>query len=158
MRRNDREITDRNHINDIIAGSRYLHLGLIDSDYPYVVPLHYGYRSDEGKLILYIHCAMQGHKLDCITANPNVFVQIDRGEEVKAAETPCGYGARYESVMARGKASILNDDTDRDEKVLALRLLMKGQTGRDIEITENMAKSVKIIRVVAETITAKACK
>ena len=42
-----------------------MHLGLFDEGYPYVVPLHYGYIFDGGKLVFYVHCANEGHKLEC---------------------------------------------------------------------------------------------
>lgn len=43
MRRKDREITDFGKIEKIISLAGYMHLGLFDEGYPYVVPLHYGY-------------------------------------------------------------------------------------------------------------------
>ena len=43
MRRKDREITDIQQILNIIDKCNILRLGLFDKDYPYVVPLHYGY-------------------------------------------------------------------------------------------------------------------
>ena len=43
MRRKDREIVDITEILEIIGKADVLHLGLFDGEYPYVVPLHYGY-------------------------------------------------------------------------------------------------------------------
>ena len=42
MRRKDREITDIDKIETIIASTRYMHLGMFDGEFPYIVPLHYG--------------------------------------------------------------------------------------------------------------------
>lgn len=153
MRRRDRQITDIDRIEAIIAGTRYMHLGMIDGDMPYVVPLHYGYLMEDGRLTFYVHCANEGHKLDCLKNNGNVFVEIDRGESLVTADIPCGYGAKYESVMCRGRAVIV---TDIDEKCRALALLMKTQTGEEHEINEKMAAAVTVIRVDAESYTAKA--
>ncbi len=154
MRRKDREITDIKKIESIIAGARYMHLGMTDGDMPYVVPLHYGYLMEDGRLIFYMHCANEGYKLDCIRKNSNVFVEIDRGETLIAGNTPCAYGAHYESVMCRGRASIVDD---AGEKCRALALLMKTQTGEDHEISERMASAVTVLRVDVESYTAKAC-
>ena len=154
MRRQDREITDISRIEEIIAKTRYLHLGMFDGDYPYVVPLHYGYTMENGKLTCYMHCAREGHKLDCLRANGNVFVEIDRGESLIEAEVPCGFGAEYQSVMCRGKAVLVEDGAEKAE---ALKLLMKTQTGQDYEINEKMAAVVCVIRVDVESYTAKAC-
>lgn len=153
MRRKDREITSPDKIEEIIAGARYMHLGMFDGEYPYVVPLHYGYLMENGKLTFYAHCAKEGRKLECIRRNNNVFVEIDRGESVIAADIPCRYAAEYESVMCRGKATIV---TSAEEKCMALRILMKVQTGEDHEISEKMADGVTVIRIDVESYTAKA--
>ena len=50
MRRKDREITDIDKIETIIASARYMHLGMFDGEFPYIVPLHYGYQMEKGKL------------------------------------------------------------------------------------------------------------
>ena len=51
----------------------------------------------EGKierlLTFYVHCAKEGHKLECFKENRNVFVEIDRGESLITADIPCKYGA-----------------------------------------------------------------
>lgn len=154
MRRKDREITDINKIEEIIASARYLHLGMFDGDFPYVVPLHYGYEIKDGNFVFYIHCAGEGHKLDCLRTNSNVFVEIDRGEKLVTADVPCKYGAEYESVMCRGKATIIEEPA---EKCKALEILMKVQTGGAHKIDKKMADSVTVIRVDAESCTAKAC-
>lgn len=153
MRRKDREITDVGRIERIIASARYMHLGMFDGEFPYVVPLHYGYQIENGKLAFYIHCAKEGHKLECLKANRNVFVEIDRGESLVTADTPCGYGAEYESVMCRGKAVIVEDIK---EKCNALSALMKTQTGAEYEIDDKMANAVNVIRIDVESYTAKA--
>lgn len=153
MRRADREITDLDQIEDILANGRYLHLGMFDDEYPYVVPLHYGYEKTNDVRTFYVHCANEGHKLDCLRNNGNVFVEIDRGEQLVAADIPCGYGALYESVMCKGKASIVES---LPEKCRALETLMKTQTGKEHKISEAMAEHVTVIRIDAITCTAKA--
>ena len=66
MRRKDREITDAEEIRRILSRARVLHLGLNDDEGPYVVPMHYGFLFENGKLTLYTHCAREGHKLSLI--------------------------------------------------------------------------------------------
>ena len=48
MRRKDREVTNIIEILQIIEKAKVLHLALFDADYPYIVPLHYGYEYTEG--------------------------------------------------------------------------------------------------------------
>lgn len=153
MRRKEREITDSEKIEAILSEAKYLHLGMLDDGYPYVVPLHYGYTFIDGKLTFYIHCAKEGHKLDLIGKNGNVFVQIDCGQELVEGNTACMYGARFASVMGRGKASAVNDPKEKCE---ALAILMKTQTGSEHTIAEKMADTVAVIKIEMESFTAKA--
>lgn len=152
MRRKDREIRDISKIESIIANARYMHLGMFDKEFPYVVPLHYGYQMEDGKLTFYVHSAMEGHKLECLQKNNHVFVEIDRGESLVTADIPCGYGAAYESVMCRGKATIIENPV---EKCKALAILMKVQTGKEHVISEKMTDAVAVIRIDIESCTAK---
>lgn len=153
MRRKDREITNPFEIEKILSQARFLHLGMLDGDFPYVVPLHYGYRYDSGKLIFYVHCAKEGHKLDCISKNNKVFVEIDCGEKLVEAEQPCRFGAEYASVMGRGTAQILDDPKDKSQ---ALRVFMKTQTGKNYEIREEMTQGVVVVEIRMDSYTAKA--
>ena len=154
MRRKDREITDIHKIEKILARAKYLHLGVLDDEYPYVVPLHYGYQIKGEKLTFYVHSAKEGHKLDCIRKNDSAFVEINYGENLIEAEVPCKYGAEYASVMCRGKAKILQNAADKCE---ALRILMRVQTGEEHEINEKMVNAVCVIEINVDSYTAKAC-
>lgn len=80
-------------------------------------------------------------------------MQIDRGEALVAAEVPCQYGAVYESVMCRGKATKVDDSKEKCE---ALSLLMKTQIGKAQTIDEKMASGVTVIKLEIESYTAKA--
>lgn len=153
MRRKEREITDINKIEKILGNAKYLHLGLFDEEYPYVVPLHYGYVMENEKLIFYVHGASEGHKLECINKNHKVFVEIDCGEKIIEADIPCQYSAEYMSIMCRGIATILQD---AKEKCEALHILMKTQTGEDYEISEKMVDSVCVIKIQVDSYSAKA--
>ena len=93
MRRKDREITDPEQIRAILGRARVLHLGLYDGEYPYVVPMHYGFTFEDGKLTLYTHCAKEGRKLELLRRDARVFVEIDTDEALPPGETACSWGA-----------------------------------------------------------------
>lgn len=59
MRKKDREIGDFSQILAIVAKSQVVRLGLFAEDYPYVVPLSFGYEHRDGTLIVYFPCAAQ---------------------------------------------------------------------------------------------------
>ena len=71
---------------------------------------------------------------------------------IPGGDIPCRYGASFASVIGRGTAEIVGD---KAEKIRGLALLMKHQTGRDFEITDQMAASVAIIKIVVPDVTAK---
>ena len=154
MRRKDREITDMQQILSIISKAKVLRLGLFDEEYPYIVPLHYGYEYAESLLFFYMHSAKEGHKLELIADNPRVCVELDGDVElISGGEAPCMYGSSFASVIGRGVAEIV---TDEKEKIKGLSLLMKHQTGRDFAFTGEMAATVAVIRVTLNKFTAKA--
>ena len=154
MRRKDREITDMRQILSIISKAKVLRLGLFDEEYPYIVPLHYGYEYAESRLFFYMHSAKEGHKLELIADNPRVCVELDCDAElISGGEVPCMYGSTFASVIGRGIAEIV---TDEKEKTKGLSLLMKHQTDRDFAFTGEMAATVAVIRVTIIEFTAKA--
>ena len=153
MRRKDREITRIEDILSIVDRAKVLRLGLFDDNFPYIVPLHFGYEYAEGKLIFYMHSAKEGHKLDLIRRNQNVCIELDCDTElISGGDIPCSYSSSFASLIGRGLAEIVDDE---QEKVRGLYLLMKNQTGRDFEITTQMASAVAVIKVVVCDFSAK---
>ena len=153
MRRTDREITDPARIREILEKAKILHLGILDEDGPYVVPLHYGCEYQNETLVFYMHCAREGHKLDLIRRDPRVCVQLDCDvEQIPGGDVPCRYGSAYASIIARGQAQVVEDP---QEALRGLRLLMRHQTGKDFDFTPAMAASVAVLRVRVDSLTAK---
>lgn len=139
-------------ILSILDKAKVLHLGLVDGDEPYVVPMNYGYTMEDGKMTVYLHGALAGRKLDLMRANPKVFFEMDCDIVPFEGKTACNYGITYASVMGRGRAEIVGDV---QEKIKGLSVLMKTQTGRDFDITEKMASVVSVIRIDVSDFTAK---
>ncbi len=103
MRRKEREITDRAAMEAIIQETEVCRMGLCDVGKPYVVPLNFGYR--DGKV--YMHSAVEGRKLDIIRKNPDVCLVFEADTKIQSAPEACLFTTKYRSVMAWGKASIL---------------------------------------------------
>lgn len=93
--RREREVTDIAQILGILDRAKIVHVGMIDGDMPYVVPMNYGYTMEDGKLTLYLHGATRGRKLDVLRRNPKVFVQIDTDIVPFAGKAACQYGVCY---------------------------------------------------------------
>lgn len=153
MRRTDRAITDNQQIQSIIEQAKVVHIGMIDDDRPYIVPMQYGFLFAGGRLTLYVHCAKEGRKLDIIKKNSRVFIELETNVAiVSGGDIPCKYGSEYASVMGDGTAAVVEDV---QEKILGLQLMMKTQTGRDFEISEQMTKTVVVLRIDVPCVTAK---
>ena len=152
MTKRERQITDPQQIRHILDTANVLHLGLCVDNEPYVVPMNYGYTMEDGKLTLYLHSAVKGKKLDMIRANPNVFFEMDCDRMPFEGDKPCQYGLVYSSVMGRGTACIVDDV---EEKIRAMTLLMKTQTGKDFSFNDRLVSIVSVIRIDVAEYTAK---
>ena len=152
MTKRERQVTDEKQILHSLDTAKVLHLGLAVNDEPYVVPMNYGYTMEDGKLVLYLHSAVRGKKLDMIRANPRVFFELDCDLAPFEGQKPCQYGLVYSSVMGRGTASILEDV---EEKKRAMVYLMKTQTQKDFEFRDEWVSIVAVIRIDVEEYTAK---
>lgn len=154
MRRSDREVTNKEDILKILDKVKVLHLGLFDGEYPYIVPLHYGYEETDGVYTFYMHGAKEGHKLNLIKDNSKVCIELETDVAlISGGDTACMYGATFASIIARGEAFLVSDV---EEKVHGLKVLMKHQTHKEFHLDEKMASSVAVIKVVVNSLSAKA--
>ena len=152
MTKRERQVTEPQQILEILDRAKVLHLGLCVDNEPYVVPMNYGYTMEDGKLVMYLHSAVRGKKLDMIQANPKVFFAIDCDRQPFEGEKPCQYGLVYSSVMGKGIATIVEDV---EEKMKAMSVLMKTQTGKDFTFDERLVSIVAVIRIDVQEYTAK---
>lgn len=150
--RREREVTDLEEIIGILNRAKIVHVGMIDGNRPYVVPMNYGYTLENGKLTLYLHGAKEGRKLDILRENPNVFIEIDTDIVPFEGHTACHYGICYSSVMGEGTAEIVEDSEEKKE---ALSILMKTQTEKDFTFTDRMVSIVTVIKIHVDEFTAK---
>ena len=152
MTKRERQITDPEQIRHILDTAKVLHLGLAVNNEPYVVPMNYGYTEEEGKLVLYLHSALKGKKLDMMRSNPSVFFELECDRMPFEGKLPCQYGLVYSSIMGRGEARIVEDV---EEKMKALSILMKTQTGKDFTFNAQLVSIVAVIRIDVAEYTAK---
>ena len=152
MRRKDREVTDLHEIKEIIDMSKTVCIAMIDQDVPYVLPMSYGYELVNNELILYLHCAKQGRKIDILNTNNNVcFTIFNQGTPIHA-ETPCNSGYYFSSVIGNGKVEWINENA---EKKKALKIMFEHQSGQEVEFNEQQANSVCVFKIVSDDFSAK---
>ena len=119
MRRKGRKVTEPEKIREIIAACDVLRLGLADGEYPYIVPVNFGWEEKEGQVSFYLHGAMEGHKADLLRQNGVCSFQMDCGHRVVLLP---GYGitTRYGCVMGKAAVTQLTEE----EKAPAMQLLI----------------------------------
>lgn len=153
MRRQDRRITDPAMICAVLDKCRTLHLGLVEDGRVYIVPLNYGWTEENGRYILYAHSAAEGRKIDLIRGGADVGFEMETGVEYFDADTACGWGNRYESIIGEGRATLLETP---EEKRQALAAIMAHYSARrDYTFEDAMVSLVQVIKV---DVTALSCK
>lgn len=124
-----------------------------DEGYPYAVPLNYVYFG--GKL--YFHCAKTGHKLDAIARCDKVsFCVIDHDEVLPEKLTTL-----FRSVIVFGRATVVEDNTEKREAVTALSRKLapdipQPQQRIDAEIASDWEK-LCIVRIDIDHTSGKQC-
>jgi len=149
MRRQDKEITDKKIIVEILEMSQICRLGLVENGEAYIVPTNFAY--DDG--IIYIHSAAEGRKIDIIRRDNRVSFEMESSGEVVKGETPCKWGMKYRSIMGRGFITI-HDDIELKTK--GLNLIMKKYGGSpDMGYDESSISRVVLLKLKIESVTAK---
>ena len=152
MRRSEREVRGKKEIERILEKCRVLRIGLWDGKEIYLVPLNFAYEFQGENLILYIHSAKDGRKINVIRNHPNIGFETDWDGGVKESENACGTSYRYESIIGTGRAEIIENP---EEKQNGLAKLMQRYTGRKDTFFGAMAANVAVIKITAQTLAAK---
>ena len=136
MRKAKREIREFADIVAVMRRYDVCRLGIVDDDgVPYVVPLNFGLEASEGKVTLYFHSALEGHKLDLLAKNPHVGFEMDCDHKLQYFSEKCYCTMAYASVMDKGTVRMIEDP---DETLHALDVLM-GQYHHDDDAGYNPA-------------------
>ena len=114
MRKYDRAITDRELLKGILDMCDVINVAFHDEEYPYIVPLNFGYEF-ESDLVFYCHHGPWGHKNSLIEKNPKVCVVTHKFlDHIYNSYDQSGHD--YRSVMAFGEMSFIPPDSDEYEK------------------------------------------
>jgi len=154
MKRNERAVTDRSEIVNILKACPVCRIALPDEPAPYLVPMNFGHTLDGDTLTLYFHCAQEGRKIDLLKKCPSVGFEMDRLIKVIGKhDIACTYSCAYESVIGTGAVSFL---TDHNEKRDALLSILEQLTGRNIfAFNDAMIDKTTVFRVVSKDFTVK---
>ncbi|MBW1857234.1 MAG: pyridoxamine 5'-phosphate oxidase family protein [Deltaproteobacteria bacterium] len=148
MRKKEKEITEASAIEAIIKKSLVCRLALSDDNFPYIVPLCFGYRDR----VLYFHGSLKGKKIDIIKKNQNICFEFDINTEIVKAEDACHWSMKYRSVIGFGKAVLLED---QEEKRKALNIIMSQYSNGTFEFNDAILKKTFVIKIEIESMTGQ---
>ena len=120
MRRKDREVTDFQRILEIVEACDTVRLGLADGDFPYIVPVSFGWEAVDGQLLLYFHGAKAGRRYELLTKRPLCSFEMDCGARLEVLPEKRDATMRYRCVMGRARVELL----EGEEKQRAMDLMM----------------------------------
>lgn len=153
MMHKNREITDPEKLREILQKSDVCHVAMIDGDYPYQVPMNYGFEYEDGKLTLYFHCMKLGKKLDVIAKNDHVCFAMDCDHEYIMYDPRMHCTINYESIIGFGRISVV-EDIEECRKGLTLLLRHHGSE-EGFEMPDSVFRGVKILKIDVESFTGK---
>jgi uncharacterized protein len=152
MRVTKKEIHDRDHIRDILNCCQVGRLATLGKDgYPVIKPLNYVYFRER----IYFHSAKVGEKIDDILRDGKVCFEVDIPlRYINGDANPCSASYRYQSVIARGKASIVIDPDEILESLTALMKKYQPEGGYGEFLPEKLALTA-VVRIDLQDITGK---
>lgn len=147
MRRNDRQMSNDEAIRILEKGEFGILSTVSSENMPYGVPISYVYDSSA----IYLHCALEGSKLDNIIYNSNVCFTVVGKTNV----LPDKFSTEYESVIVFGQATLL----EGEEKINPLKALVKKyspgfETEGDAYIKQGISRT-NIIKLSITMLTGK---
>ncbi len=149
MRRSQNEIHDKNEIIKFLSETNICRVAFFGNDYPYVVPVHFVFNDD----CIYFHCAKEGKKINLIKQNPKVCFEADKEIAIIPNKKACRWSSDFISVIAFGKASFLENNSEKEK---ALSLLLKKFSGRsDWEFSKENIEEVSVVKIEIFEITGK---
>ena len=149
IRRSDRALA-ADEAREILARAEHGVLATVGADgWPYAVPVNHVLSED----VLYIHCAVEGHKLENIAHEERVsFCAV-----ASATVLPAELSTLYESAVVFGRAALVTDPTEKQRALELLAVRFCGALTPEAE--ETIATSgprTAVVRIRIERIAGKA--
>ena len=119
---------------------------------PYVLPLHFAFEGDR----IYVHCALEGKKLDNLRRNPAVCFEADEAIDITiVSDKPCASGTYYRSVIANGNAAIVEDPV-RKKHILQVFMDKYAEGRKYGEMPAEAIEETCVVEIIVEEISGKA--
>ena len=149
IRRSDRALTEE-QAREILARAEHGVLATVGADgWPYAVPVNHVLAGDA----LYIHCALEGHKLENLAHEERVsFCAV-----ASARVLPERLSTLYESAVVFGRAAVVTDPIEKQRGLELLAVRFCGALTPEAEkVIATSASRTVVVRIRIERIAGKA--
>lgn len=143
-------VTDFERLCGIVERCDTINIAIHDGDYPYVIPMSFVYRVEDGRLAIYMHSGPQGKKLDLVRACPQVGFSMCRSREPSEGLL-CGTFDRFESVSGTGDITELENSA----KPEILSMMMERYFGHPEKMNEQATAHVSVVRLLVRDMTGR---
>jgi nitroimidazol reductase NimA-like FMN-containing flavoprotein (pyridoxamine 5'-phosphate oxidase superfamily) len=149
IRRVDRALT-KDEAREILARAEHGVLATVGADgWPYAVPVNHVLSEN----VLYIHCALEGHKLENIAHEERVSFCAVAGATV----LPAKLSTLYESAVVFGRAALVTDPAEKRRALELLAVRFCGVLSPEAEKAIAASGSrTAVVRIRLEQIAGKA--
>ncbi len=151
MRRKEREVTDFEEMIAIMGKCDVCRLALNNDGYPYILPLNFGMKAEDGSVELYFHGASEGMKYELIQKDNRAGFEMDCGHVLHLSENNCSCTMDYESIVGRGHIEMVPDE----EKYDALQILMQHYREGNFPFNHAAVSKTRMFRLIVEQMTGK---
>lgn len=151
MRRHDREITDFNELIQVIEKCDVCRLALNDDGYPYILPLNFGMKIENGVVTFYFHGASEGRKYEVIAKDNRASFEMDCSHRLVSDREEGHCTMEYESVIGCGKVEIVPDE----EKMEALTIMTDHYHETHFAFNPNAIPRTTVMKLTVERMTGK---
>ena len=149
MRRKDREMPRLADIAELLSRCDTVRLGLAGDEYPYVVPLSFGYETVEDKLVIYVHGGLKGDKHERICRDDRVCVEADLCHRFLAGKN--GVTCAFESMIGFGHARVVGGE----EAAHGLALVLQHCGYENFPYPPAILKVTTVYRIQLEEVNGK---
>jgi len=148
MRKKEQEINDQSQIEEIIKKAIVCRLCLTDKEYPYIIPLCFGYKNK----ILYFHSSTEGKKIELLKKNNKVSFEIDIPGKIIEKKNHCNWDIEYKSVIGYGTAEFVKHI---EQKKAALNIILNQYSSPPFNISDKNINKTTIIKLNIINMTGK---
>ena len=149
----EQEITDIDEIDKFLCAARVCRIALNSGEYPYIIPMLFGYNLTGGKLELYFRCEEKGKKTELLKANNDAAFEIDILYDIYKSEKLGGFEASYQSITGVGTIEFITGI----DKITGLSLITKkyNDSKTEMKCSEQQLNSFAILKLTASEFCCK---